>query len=244
MALRSSAVATVLTTTLAMAAIACDGSRPSASSPTGPTTPPTLTNPIPPDIANVSGTVWLHEPEGVKPYAGATLYGWVETPRVGGGPSGRAVTDSSGHYLFRAPVGSRIRIYQGRPPYQPCDVTVAVTGDVTRDVHAVSDPRQLGAGLPQSLRSQFPTLSGVVFEATADGSHAVSDVLVYSDSTGSGGDVVTAATLTGSDGRYVLCGLDGRTSAYVHAWNPGYGLLSKTVVLTGNDTTFDIQLQR
>jgi hypothetical protein len=121
-------------------------------------------------------------------------------------------------------------------------VTLVVTGDVTRDVHAVSDLRQLGASLPQVLRSQFPTLSGFVFEATADGPRAISDVLVYSDSTGSGGDVTTAATLTDSDGRYVLCGLDGHTSAYVHAWKSGYGSFWKTVVLTGDITTIDIQL--
>ncbi|MGH9160124.1 MAG: hypothetical protein ACRD2X_09080 [Vicinamibacteraceae bacterium] len=56
--------------------------------------------------------------------------------------------------------------------------------------------------------------------------------------------MVTAATLTDSDGRYVLCGLEGKTSAYLHASKPGYRLFGKAVVLTGNNTTFEIQLQR
>jgi hypothetical protein len=122
-------------------------------------------------------------------------------------------------------------------------VTVEVSGDLTRDVRAVSDRQQLGATLPPQLLSQSPTLSGVVFEVTPEGRRVLSDVsldLVTAD----GGEIWMARTLTGSDGRYVLCGLAGDRSAYLHASKPEYVLFGEGVTLTGNATTLDIQLQR
>lgn len=231
----------VLTICAVLTSVACDGSPKSFLLPVAPT-PPTVSMPVPElPHANVSGTVWIHDADAVRPYAGARLSVWFQTSRQGGGlPT--AVADSNGRYLFRAEVGSRLRINVLGPEYQPCAVTVEVSGDVTRDVRAVSDRQQLGASLPPQLLSQSPTLSGVVFEVTPEGRRALSDVsldLVTAD----GGEIWMARTLTGSDGRYVLCGLAGDRSAYLNASKPEYPLFGKSVMLTSNATTFDIQLQ-
>ena len=232
-------VATVLTICALMTSVSCDESPKSGVLSVAPTAP-TITLPTP-ELADVSGTVWIHDADEVRPYAGAGVSVWFQTSRRGGGlPT--AVADSNGRYLIRAEVGSRLRLNVLGPVYQPCAVTVEVSGDVTRDVHAVSDRQQLGASLPPQLLSQSPTLSGLVFEVTPEGRRVLSDVrldLVTAD----GGEIGRARTLTGSDGRYVLCGLEGDTSVYLYASKPEYPLFAQGVVLTGNATTVDIQLQ-
>ena len=237
---RHPAVATVLTIGVVMSSITCDRYPTAPSVPAAPS-PPTV--PVPgPESANVSGTVWIHDSEGVQPYAGGDVFGWVETAG-GAGPLGRAVTDQEGKYLFKALLGSRVRIFLLQPAYQPCAVTVEVTGDVTRDVHAVSDRGQLGVSLPPQFLSQSPTLSGVVFEDTPDGRRGLSDVHVGWDSSG-GGDFETATTLSDSEGRYVLCGLDRNRTSFVSVSKAGYQVSGKAVVLTADTTTLDIQVQR
>jgi hypothetical protein len=199
-----------------------------------------MTMPVP-ELANVTGTVWIHDADDVRPYAGARVSVWFQTSRQGGGLP-PAVADSNGRYLLRAEVGSRLRLNVLGPTYQPCAVTVEVSGDVTRDVRVVSDREQLGASLPPQLLSQSPTLSGLVFEVTPEGRRVLSDVrldLVTAD----GGEIGMATTLTGSDGRYVLCGLEGDRSVGLYASKPEYRLLGMVVVRTGDATTLDIQLQ-
>ncbi len=120
-------------------------------------------------------------------------------------------------------------------------VTVDVSGDVTRDVHVVSGREHLGASLPPQLRSQSATLSGVVFEQTPDGPQGLSDVRVSWDDT-AGADLELAATLTDSEGRYVLCGLDRNRPGGVSVSRSGYLLATTGVELTGAETTLDIEL--
>jgi len=221
------------------AAVACDQS-PTRSRPEAPTPLPSSTQ-----MASVSGTAFIHDEQGVRPYADASLFSWLEEP-TRGGPAGQVFTDSAGNYVFRAPVGSRFRIFFGwtSPAYQPCAVTLAVTGDVRRDVAGVIDERQLGAGLPLQLRSQSPTLSGVVFDATSQEVRTLGGVRIDVDGTGSGGDVLTASTLTDSDGRFVVCGLELDTATGISASKPGYRTVGKWVSLTGDATALDIELQR
>jgi hypothetical protein len=243
MAAHQTAIATILAISVVMTVIACDRS-PTAPSFLFARTPPTDTVPASPlpTYVNVSGTVWIHDADRVRPYAGANVASWVETARWGGG-GGVVVTDSDGSYLLKVPVNSRLQIYVTTPlVYQPCAVILDVSGDLTRDLRAVSDRQQLGAGLPQELRSQSPTLSGVVFEDTPEGRRGLSDVRVGWDSTG-GADLETATTLTDSEGRYVLCGLDRDRPSYVSVSKPGYPPSGKSVRLTAEATTLDIQLQ-
>jgi hypothetical protein len=206
--------------------------------------PPTAPVPPPPSpaLANVSGTVWIHDAGGVRPYAGASVFAWVEINR-GARSMGRAVTDADGRYLFRPETGSVLRIFANYSEYQPCAVTLDVSGDLTHDVHIVSNRNQLGARLPQALLSQSPTLSGVVFEVTPEGRRVLSDVHVTFDGTGGGADLVTASTLTDSDGRYVLCGLSRDKTGALFVSKPDYHPFFKSVQLTGAITTLDVELQ-
>ena len=228
---------------LSLMLTSCDRTPTSPSLPL-PIAPATPTAPVPPPpaLANVSGTVWIHDASGVRPYAGASMFAWVEMNRSQG-PMGRAVTDSDGRYLFRPQTGSVLRIFANYPEYQPCAVTLDVSGDLTHDVHIVSNRDQLGARLPQALLSQSPTLSGVVFEITPEGRRVLSDVHVMFDFTGGAAEVVTASTLTDSDGRYVLCGLSHDKTGALFGSKPDYPPFFKRVQLTGATTTLDVELQ-
>jgi hypothetical protein len=223
-------------TVVVMTASTCSTS-PAASLPTVPSVSTTV-----PAGVSVSGTVWIHNGGSVRPFAGAKVAAWVEmSGRSGGLPGVVAVVN--GHYVLGAEIGSRVKLTLAERVYQPCAATVAVSGDAVQDVHAVADPLQLGANLPPQLRSQSPTLLGVVFEETPEGRQGVSDVQVAWDSSG-GGDIEFATTLTDSAGRYVLCALDRNPPASILVFKPGYRLSNKPVALTGDATTFDIHIQK
>ena len=126
---------------------------------------------------------------------------------------------------------------------QPCVAGVSVTGDVTQDVHIISDPSQLGGHLPAQLLDDAPHLSGLVFEITSQERQPVAQARVALDMLDGMGDV-SATTLTDTEGRYVLCGLSGYDSTYVYASNEGYRVQDVgTVALNGN-TVRDIELKR
>ena len=117
MARRRPRVATVLTIWAVMTSVRCDQSPKSGVLPVAPT-PTNITMPVP-EFANVSGTVWIHDADEVRPYAGARVSVWFQTSRGGGGlPT--AVADSNGRYLIRAEVGSRLLLNVVSPAYQPC----------------------------------------------------------------------------------------------------------------------------
>jgi hypothetical protein len=223
---------------VAMCAVACDGRPPTAPSPAAPSVPSAPTSPSAPTI---SGTVWLHAADGVKPFSNASVFGWIESA-TDGRTTGRILADTNGRYVLPAAVGTRVRIMAGGSAYQPCAVTVTVTGDVTRDVHTVDDRLQLGAHLPSELLTDTPTLSGLVFEIDQGNRRPLAGVRVELDGL-FGLGVVTATTLTDADGRYVLCGLGGDTSTYVFASKAGYGLFEMSVGVSGN-STLDIELRR
>ena len=132
------------------------------------------------------------------------------------GPVG---TDADGRYTFQEVPGTFIRV-QVAANYQPCVAGVSVTGNATRDVDIISDPDQLGAHLPAQLLADTPSLSGLVFETTAEGRRPVAQVRVELDMIYGMGDV-SATTLTDTEGRYLLCGLSGHASTYVYASKAG-----------------------
>jgi hypothetical protein len=223
-----------------LCAVACDGHPPTAPSAASPSVPPAPAAPNTPG-PTISGTVWLHTADGVRPFANVSVFGWIESGRSGR-TTGRVPTDANGRYEFSAPLGSRVRIHVGGLAYQPCEVNVNVAGDVTRDIHAVTDRLQLGAHLPAELLASAPTISGEVFETNEDGRHRLAEVRVELDGL-FGLGLVTATTLTDADGRYVLCGLEGESSTYLFASKAGYQLFEKSVGVNGN-TTLDIELRR
>jgi hypothetical protein len=227
---------------LVAASVACGiacGGEPTRPSPISQPAPAPQAPPSQP-MATISGTVWLHSAAAVVPFASARLFGWLDLG-TSGRTTGHISIDASGRYVYMAPIGSRVRLYAGGA-YQPCEVTVAVTGDVTRDLRAVDDPRQLGARLPSELLADTPLLSGQVFEIDNERRQPLADVRVELDGL-FGLGVVTATTLTDAEGRYVLCGLNGETSTTIFASKSGFRLFEGTTPITGN-TTLDIELRR
>lgn len=191
----------------------------------------------------VVGTVWLHTREGIRPFSGAPLGGWVQSQSSGSWRWGSV--DDAGHYSLPASDDAlvRVQVAAGVATYQPCAVTFTPGDRQPRDVHVVSDPEQLGARLPPDLIGGTRTLAGSVYEVDGDGVRVpIGQARVTLDAL-SGLGFVAATTLTDSDGRYVLCGLDHDTSTYVFSSKDGYRLFEQNISVT-NDTTLDIQMRR
>ena len=205
-------------------------------------TPPASAPPASPRVT-VSGTVWIHDVNGVRQDANSRMFGWVQQA-TSGGTTGRVPTDSSGRFSFTVPVGAQVRL-QGSltNAYQPCQVVVRADTDVAHDIHLVTDRQQLGAHLPAELLAHTPVISGMVFEVDNNGQRTpLADVYVELDGL-HGLGWVAATTLTDADGRYVLCGLADEPSTFVFAGKTGYRPFESNVTLAGN-TSLDIELRR
>ena len=224
---------------------ACDRvTAPNPVTTTVPVAPPVIAPPTHQSVT-VSGTVWVHGPNGMTPLAGGRVSGWVQFDR-NGSSIGWVPVDAAGRYSVSASVGTLVRIYAGdATAYQPCEMLEAnLSGAVTRDIHLVADPLQLGGRLPKELLRDTPTLSGVVFETTSAGRRPLSDVALDLDGL-YGIGVPTARTMTDSEGRYIFCGLGGETSTYLFARKGGYRGFEGTVELNStSNTTFDIEFRR
>lgn len=204
-------------------------------------TAPTPTGNPPSGLATISGTVWVHASDGVKPFGNQSLFGWVETDS-GGSTTGRIAIDAAGRYSFSVPAGgTRVRIGVVGA-YQPCAITLTPQGNVTQDVRVVTDPLQLGARLPRELASVGPTLSGTVYEVTSEGRLPLKDVRVELDGL-DGLGLVIATTLTDGDGRFLLCGVPQLRGLYLFASKSGYKLFETGSNLIGQ-STLDIELRR
>ena len=191
--------------------------------------------------ANLTGTVSLRSAGGVRAFAGVPVWGWVETSNYGH-RIGPVMTDADGRYAFHVAPGSFVRV-QVAANYQPCVAGVAITGETTRDVEIINDPEQLGNNLPAQLLADTPTLSGTVFETTAQGPRPVPQARVELDMIFGMGDV-SATTLTDADGRYVLCGLRGYETTYMYISKSGYRLGEVGTVSLNGNTVRDIELRR
>lgn len=130
--------------------------------------------------------------------AGGRVFYWIES-RVGG----QIPVNSSGRYditgLAAAPI---IRLTWMPGPerlelHQPCPANVAMTAsDTKRDIEVV----RLGS---PGFRYDSPTLSGMVYETTADGRRPLPHTrVIYSINNWDGFDVYTD---TDADGRYIFC---------------------------------------
>lgn len=226
--------------TLALAA--CSKPLSPASAPiVGPDIP---ADPQSPPSSTVSGTVWIHRAGGAEPSPGGQLFGWLEFG-ASGRTTGRVDIAANGRYQFSVPAGAiRVRVFGG-PGYQPCAVTVqpaANGGDVAADIHTIVDPLLLGGNLPEALRSQEPTLSGMVYEQTPDGRRPVPNVWVSLDGL-HGLGLLIAETLTGADGRYALCRVPHLPGLTIYASLTDFQLFEYSADLIGKQT-LDIELRR
>ena len=220
-------------------AVACDGRTP--PNPISSTPVPSV-SPAPTPSATVSGTVLIHDASGVTRRANGWMFGWVQTEREGR-TTGQVPTDADGRFRFAVPLGAQVRL-QGSTPgaFQPCQVVVRASTDITHDIHMVADRQQLGAHLPAELLARTPVVSGVVDEIVDGRRSPLADVRVELDGLGGLG-FVAATTMTDADGRYVLCGLADEPSTYLFASKANYRLFESVVRVNGN-TTLDIVMGR
>jgi len=179
---------------------ACGGSDFGSSQPASPSSVPSLPSALTPtpDGFRLSGTVFESTLQGSRPAPGGHVFFWVES-RFGG----RVPVDTSGRYvidgLAAAPI---IRLTWMPGPellelHQPCPANVAMaTTDTHRDIEVV----RLGFN---DFRYDSPTLSGMVYETTADGRRPLPHTRVlYSMNDWNGFDVYTD---TDADGHYIFC---------------------------------------
>jgi hypothetical protein len=193
-------------------------------------------------LGTIHGSVWKHTDGGVEPVTSGNVFAWIETPTLSH-TTGRIPIDADGRYAFTVPqTTTRVHVQRGMGSYQPCAVTVVPTGDVAVDLHVVSDVGLLNANLPAALRSQEPTLSGVVFEVTANGPRRLANVWVTLDSLGGMGNLI-ADTVTDPDGRYVFCAVPHLPGVTVVAGLTGFDVYYSTGNLAGR-TTLDIEMRR
>lgn len=220
----------------------CNGAvAPSAPERVGMVPQPAIPTPPPAPAATISGTVWEHAADGVKPFANQVLFGWVETER-GGFTTGRITIDAAGRYSIPLPVEKARVSITVSGARQPCAVTLTPSGPSTQDVHVVTDPAQLGANIPPQLAAMTPTLSGMVYETTAEGRQPVKDASIELDSLHGLGNLI-ATTLTDANGRYVLCAVPQLSGLYLFASKPGFTPFETGTNLLGQ-TTLDIELRR
>ena len=211
---------------------------PAPQSPTTPTTPPAT----PPGTVTLSGIV--SERISGRPIEGVRV--WAYNKEV--------ASDAAGRYRISGipPSDQSFGVFATKPEYwQQCWVTVRLTADITLDL-TLTSRANLGAAnsQPPPRAPGTRSISGVVFEMTADGRQPVADVGVFVEYWRGravfGGDVV-AGTLTDATGRYLLCGLPeelvGGEGLYVFALKNGYGQEGFDVG-PGSDAVIDIEIKR
>jgi hypothetical protein len=151
---------------------------------------------------------------------------------------GRVPVDMNGVYRIpNLPDGSRVRVtavadLRNGALRQTCGAYAGVKGDTVRDVELVR-PGSRG----QTFAS--PTLSGVVFETTADGRRPVADTpVVYYSVYRATFDVYTA---TDSQGRYEICGLP-LGSGLLGAGDCNDAVHTVPAVINGDTNALDVDL--
>ena len=185
----------------------------------------------------VAGVVTELSAGGRHALAGASVWLWVSLANGNGFRMRPAVTDSAGAYRFASvPDGDVILLADAEGFDQPC---AAAARTVNRDTTTLNiDLVSRTHPLP-SLASAPPTVSGVVFEMTADGRKPVPGALVTFESFP---DLVTAMTTSDDAGRYSLCmlpvGLGG-----ISAWRSPFALTDLAVPVSGS-IVLDLELKR
>jgi hypothetical protein len=226
---------------------ACRDSRP-PSSPSTPTPTDTTDYHL---SFTVSGTVVEHLPSGVRPLPGLRIqisessqpwdYGELEI-----------TSDREGRYKFQADVGSLVAfdLPAGAGYHAPCPPGVEhLVEDTTLDVHVVSDAVLKGTGMPESMPTWRPRVTGTVLAATYDGWELVDVRPIVGASVELAGDTETplrSVTLTNARGDYLLCanppGTEASQPGHIRVVKDGRELASKSVTVTG-DTVVSFELE-
>ena len=196
-----------------------------------------------PSGIQVTATVIGHERPGAGSPRSAVVSIWFDRDE-GGGTGGRHITGSDGSFTITAPTDTRAVRFMAEASgfVQPCLATLRLTGASTSyafDVHVVRE-----SALPQLRTFDFlrgALVEGFVYETTPSGRRGVGDASILVDGAGGMG-LVIADTLSDDQGRFVLCGFEGETSAVLFAVKAGYELA--TVNLPVGPETVEIELKR
>ena len=183
-------------------------------------------------VATLQGTVFETTPEGRRPVPGAYLNVLGHTP--GGGYGVTTYADAEGRYTVGTlPNGSTILVHAmggldgiGFHRHQPCVAKAVLQRDTVVDVEFNLNTVRGSGG--------SPTVSGVVFETTAQGPQPVRDrqVLYYSP------NVLAAHTITDANGRFEFCRVPiGVGKVFVtdpYDWELGRPAAERTVTVSGD----------
>jgi hypothetical protein len=150
--------------------------------------------------------------------------------------------DTQGRYSTTVVANSELHLVGNYDSFQqPCAAAVAVrTGPQTLDVVLISDPTLLGGSVPSDVVAGSRTISGIVYETVDGARRPLPNISVVFDVDGQG--IILATTTTGSDGRYLLCGLNDETSVFLEAF--GEGFFTGTAKASPGSANVDIELSR
>jgi hypothetical protein len=188
----------------------------------------------------VSGTSTDHTSGSVRPIAGAPVAAYVRSANGEAAYFGSVATDANGQYHFQnVPNGALFVLYAtAAAGYdQPCAATITVNGDATLDVELVRSDS------PSPLTTVgSPSLSGMVFENTAEGRQPVVGAGIFY-----GDDLVMASTHSDAAGRYALCHLptdDFLISWFGLIWALKTGYQTDVILHPCGDMCLDLELKR
>lgn len=161
--------------------------------------PTTPSQPSPPSLATLTGTVFETTPDGRRPVPGAYL-----NALGGGGDSISAYADADGRYAFtNKEIGALVLVQAVSVPgvrvprHQPCVESVVMQRDSVVDVEFnLAGVR--GTGGP-------PFVSGTVFQTTATGREPVPMRMVLYYVKPSSASYLATFTYTDAAGRYEFC---------------------------------------
>jgi hypothetical protein len=232
-------------TILVGAAIGACSNEPVSQPPTGPTT--TFKIPEPP--FRISGQVLAHSPGGIGPAAGVHLR--VEG-RVPPDPAVTVdvVTDSNGRYEAAGfPAKAYVKVHATDDQYRmPCPPGVigALQDNQILNLNVVPTAVLTTSGLPKSVPTNWPGVTGMVVESGTDGNHAAAAAAVDLFYARIDAANFVSSTLTDATGHYAMCvpppgGND--QLFWVRATKPGFMTADESVVIT-IDVAVDLTLQR
>ena len=225
---------------LVVLAAACGDSPGPAAAPSS--VPPLPSSPAPMRTIAVTGTVYESTASGRRPLANVDIdisveyQSWPPTVR----------TDANGRYRRPNVIpGPPLKLVAEKEGYsQPCRVPIQVT-EADQDVYLVSNQTLSSTGIPAAMPIVEPTLSGLIFERTADGIQPIAGASIVLDFTGGMGWAPSATTVSDPAGRYLLCNVVDSTSLGLNALvsKPGFVTAYVPVLLRSNGT-FDLELHR
>jgi hypothetical protein len=202
----------------------------------------------------VSGVVYEHTLAGPRPLARLLFTVWWSTDSPwdygGSDPSKRVLSDDSGRYAasaisgtliaFEIPVESGFRA--------PCPSGFdSFQEKVTTDIHLVSDAILSSTGVPASVPTPGPNVSGKVTERRSSEKNApVAGASI--ELAGDLNSVFRSVTLTNASGNFLVCANPAGTGTDQTMWitvsKDGYRPVSQAVQIGVSDKSVSLQLIR